>query len=201
MIFLGPIYRMVATEYQTRINHFPLIRLIFYSLDKTIFYLLIFMFLRIIWQRWRHKRLKFSHELMLFLFVGYLLMLYFLTVFRGIYFPWQVKLDFDRSLNEINFVPLVETLKLIYGLSKLDFLYNLFGNILWFIPFGIGLPILMRRPTFAKVLLLGIMTSISIEVFQFLLHTGITDIDDVIFNTVGTVIGFGLYRLFKRHSL
>ncbi len=37
MIFLNPIYQFIVEHFATKINHFPLVELIFYSLDKTIF--------------------------------------------------------------------------------------------------------------------------------------------------------------------
>ena len=49
MIFLGPIYNLLARIYATRINHFPLIKLFLLALDKTFFYFLIFAVLRLIW--------------------------------------------------------------------------------------------------------------------------------------------------------
>ncbi|GAQ02491.1 antibiotic resistance protein VanZ [Companilactobacillus farciminis] len=44
---------------------------------------------------------------------------------------------------------------------------------------------------------MGAMISVSIEALQFVLNTGVTDIDDVIFNTLGAVVGYLLYFLGK----
>ena len=43
MIFLGPLYHLLAYLLADRVNHFPLIRLLVFSLDKTILYTLIFL--------------------------------------------------------------------------------------------------------------------------------------------------------------
>jgi glycopeptide antibiotics resistance protein len=40
--------------------------------------------------------------------------------------------------------------------------------------------------------------SISIETLQFLLETGVSDIDDVFFNTCGAILGYLIYRLFRK---
>lgn len=198
MIFLGPLYQFIKVHLQTRINHFPLIELIIYSLDKTILYLLIILGLRFIWLSIRHKKLTLKHELKVFGFTFYLLMLLFLTVFRDFYYPWQIKLHLHRSLSQINLIPIVETMKLTRGLSKLDFFYNFFGNILWFIPFGFGCQALTEKSrSFFKITMMGLALSVSIEVMQFFLYTGVSDIDDVIFNTVGAMIGYGLYSAFS----
>lgn len=40
--------------------------------------------------------------------------------------------------------------------------------------------------------------SIGIETLQFLLMTGVSDIDDVFFNTCGAILGYLIYILFKK---
>lgn len=67
---------------------------------------------------------------------------------------------------------------------------NFFGNILMFIPLGFLLPVLSRR--FQKVgnaVLVCAGTSLTIEILQLFLTRG-TDIDDLILNTLGGLIGF-----------
>ena len=89
-----------------------------------------------------------------------------------------------------------ETVKLVHGASLLDFFYNSLGNIAWFVPYGFLMPILLRkRYCFWKVTLLGMLTSVGIEALQFVLMTGVSDIDDVFFNVCGTVLGYALYRI------
>lgn len=194
MIFLGPLYNYISNLYSTRINHFPLIRLSLYGVDKAILYTLFFIFLRMLWLRLKHKKSTFSHEFWLAVFAFYVFLLYSLTVFRDGYFLWQFKFYWHRSLSEINLVPFIETFKLLNGQSPLDFFYNLFGNIVWFIPMGIFIPALGKKNRgFWRVVLIGATISVSIEAFQFVLRTGVTDIDDVISNTIGTAIGFLLY--------
>jgi len=52
-----------------------------------------------------------------------------------------------------------------------------------------------KKQTFWRVVLAGIIFSVFIEGMQFLLETGVTDIDDVFFNSCGTVIGYFCYWL------
>ncbi|KRN29259.1 hypothetical protein IV38_GL000141 [Lactobacillus selangorensis] len=203
MIFLNPLYQQVAQTYATRINHFPLIRLIFYSLDKTLFYFLVYCVLRGLWWiiRGRQKHaFSFKHELLLAVFVIYLLLLFTLTVFRGIYFPWQIDWSQHQQLWQINTIPLRETLKLWQGKSKLDFFYNLFGNIVWFVPFGFLFPRLKqdKRRGAIQTIFLGACLSLSIETLQFFINTGVADVDDLIFNTIGAAVGYWLYRKFSK---
>jgi glycopeptide antibiotics resistance protein len=92
-----------------------------------------------------------------------------------------------------------ETWKLVYAPSRLDFFYNSFGNILCFVPFGILFPIVFsKKQSFVKTVLIGMLFSINIETLQFLLETGVSDIDDVFFNTCGAVLGYLIYRLFRK---
>lgn len=203
MIFLGPLYNYIANLYADRINHFPLIRLSFYAADKAILYTLFFIIIRIIWLKVRHQQTTKNHEFWLAIFAFYLFLLFSLTVFRDGYFLWQFKFYWHRSLADVNWEPLVQTFKLAQGQSIVDFIYNLYGNIVWFIPIGIFIPILGKKNRgFWRVVLIGALISVSIEIFQFILRTGISDINDVIFNTIGTAIGFMLYficHIVKKH--
>lgn len=198
MIFLGPLYDYIYKVYAMKINHFPLIRLSFYAVDKAILYTLFFIVLRYVWIKLKKKRTTLGRELGLGLFVFYVFLLFALTVFRDGYFIWQFKFYFHRSLSQINIIPLVETFKLAKGQSIIDFIYNLYGNIMWFVPMGIFIPALSERHlNFWKVVLIGALISTSIETLQFILNTGVTDIDDVIFNTLGAAVGYLLYFLGK----
>ncbi|WP_245592974.1 VanZ family protein [Carnobacterium funditum] len=49
-------------------------------------------------------------------------------------------------------------------------------------------------------MLIGFCFSFSIEMLQFFLGTGITDIDDLIFNTIGTMIGLIGFMICKKIS-
>ncbi|WP_262314803.1 VanZ family protein [Lacticaseibacillus parakribbianus] len=198
MLFLGPVYQVVREHLEGRINHFPLVRLMMYSLDKTILYLLVFLALRLLWRGLRHKPLVFGHELKVAVFAGYVILLLMLTVFRQWYYPWQLHFYFNHPLADINWQPLVETLKLRNGASQLDFWYQSLGNVVWFVPFGYGLAGLLRKPRLWRVLLAGVGLSVAIEGLQFLLYSGVADIDDLIFNTVGAVLGYVLFTLIRR---
>ncbi|WP_162000237.1 VanZ family protein [Companilactobacillus halodurans] len=198
MIFLGPLYDYIYKMYAMRINHFPLIRLSFYAVDKAILYTLFFIVLRFIWIKMKKKDTTFWYEFWLDLFVFYVFLLFALTVFREGYFIWQFKFYWHRPLSEINIVPLIETFKLADAKSLVDFIYNLYGNIMWFVPMGFFIPALSKKHLkFFDVVVIGALISISIETMQFVLNTGVTDIDDVIFNTIGAMVGYLLFFIGK----
>ncbi|UQS83425.1 VanZ family protein [Bombilactobacillus thymidiniphilus] len=201
MFFLNPIYQLIYTYYAGRLNHFPLIHLVFISLDKTIFYFLIFVILRIAFLVWRSQKIVWWHEFYLVLLVIYLLLLLCLTVFRQHYFPWEFHPLWHRSFKEINWLPLVETWKLTNGKSLIDFFYNSCGNVVWFLPLGLLLPVLSSRlHSFVRVVGIGLCLSVLIESLQFILNTGVSDIDDVIFNTLGTILGYAIWSIVQRIS-
>lgn len=199
MLFFGPLYSFLAQRYATSINHFALIKLTLQALDKTFFYFLIFAVLRLIWLLFVRRRRSIKSEASVWIFVFYIILTLMLTTFRNTYFPWQLDFNFNRPLSDINLVFMKQTLKLIYAPSSLDFFYNSFGNILFFIPFGILFPIVFsKRQSFLKTILIGMLFSISIETLQFLLETGVSDIDDVFFNTCGAIVGYLIYWIFRK---
>lgn len=196
MLFLGPLYNLLSGLYATRINHFALIKLTFLALDKTIFYFLLFAVIRLIWLLFVSKRRSIPSEASVWLLAFYVIFILAFTTFRDSYFPWQLNLHFGRPKSEVNFIFLKETWKMLYAQSEVDFIYNCFGNVLCFIPLGILMPIVFsKKQTFLRVILAGLIFSVLIETLQFFLETGVSDIDDVFFNTCGMVIGYFLYLI------
>lgn len=72
-------------------------------------------------------------------------------------------------------------------------------NILLFIPLGFMLPCIWKKyEVFWKTALSGITLSLIIELSQ-LFNRRITDIDDLLMNTLGAFIGWVIFRLLKEH--
>lgn len=73
---------------------------------------------------------------------------------------------------------------------------NLAGNIIGFMPFGALLPILAKSARRAwKVGLLSLEISALIEISQLLFQVGCFDVDDMILNTLGGVLGYSVFWL------
>ncbi len=67
-------------------------------------------------------------------------------------------------------------------------------NVLLFVPYGFLAPAAFDRYRhFLRCLALGALTSLCIETMQLITGRGIFQIDDILTNTLGAVIGFGLY--------
>lgn len=73
-------------------------------------------------------------------------------------------------------------------------------NVALFVPLGLLAPLFLRTSTWLRAALLGILVSLSIEIVQFVgdvtVDLGrVADIDDLITNVLGTVIGYLVLRL------
>jgi len=82
---------------------------------------------------------------------------------------------------------------------------NLFGNVIIFIPFGLLLPICLRKGnSLISNLYWTLMVSFFIEAAQYYFYVGIFDVDDIILNVIGGFIGFIVYKallvVLKKHE-
>ncbi|WP_412886825.1 VanZ family protein [Bacillus sp. 1P06AnD] len=76
-------------------------------------------------------------------------------------------------------------------------LLNLTANTLLFFPFGFFLPLIWDTcNSFKRMLFIVLIVTISVEILQFFIGRS-TDIDDVILNTFGAIMGYGIYSLLK----
>lgn len=75
-------------------------------------------------------------------------------------------------------------------------LVNVVGNVVCFVPFGILLPMNVKKTSrFISIFLLTFMVSLIIETIQLITRTGSFDVDDILLNTLGGVIGYIIYAL------
>ena len=73
---------------------------------------------------------------------------------------------------------------------------NLAGNFVLFLPMGMMLPCLFARLNrFWKVTLTVLAMVVLVELTQGLLRVGSIDVDDLIFNLSGGMLGYGIIRL------
>lgn len=73
------------------------------------------------------------------------------------------------------------------------FIINIIGNVCIFIVIGFGLSTLWNI-TFKKNIIIGILSSLFIEIIQLPQARG-SDIDDILINVMGIIIGYELYKL------
>lgn len=81
---------------------------------------------------------------------------------------------------------------------------NLLGNVVTFIPLGIYITLLRKNKGVLLNLLFVFLFSVSIEIAQFIFARGVSDIDDVLLNSLGGLIGIlcfkGLVLLLKNEE-
>lgn len=76
---------------------------------------------------------------------------------------------------------------------------NLLGNIIGFLPLGFILPIIsigMRHICLSGIV--GFLVSLFVESCQLIGKVGCFDVDDLLLNTLGTVIGYCLFYISNR---
>ena len=126
------------------------------------------------------------------------------VIFRFTFFPFELvdgrvqPLIFDAAdcfPPNVNLIPFTN---LFVFDTKRELLVNLIGNVAMFIPSGVILPIICSRPDrFWKVLAAGAGISLCIELLQLPFAARVSDVNDLILNTVGVIIGYGLYALVR----
>lgn len=82
--------------------------------------------------------------------------------------------------------------------NRRDLLLNLIGNTAMFIPLGIVWPsVFPQLNAHGKVIAAGIGCSLLIEILQLPFYDRVSDVDDLILNSLGFLIGYGIYLLVK----
>ena len=78
-------------------------------------------------------------------------------------------------------------------------LANLLGNVLIFLPFGMMVPFLTKHfKRFWGVVLLSFELSLMVELIQLVTKVGSCDVDDILLNTIGGMLGFACYAIAVR---
>jgi len=91
------------------------------------------------------------------------------------------------NIRGINLIPFQD----IHILS--DYIHNL-GNIAVFIPLSIYLMILKKNKKIFINMIYVFLISLSVEIIQFIFSLGISDIDDILLNCLGGLIGVFVYK-------
>ena len=97
-------------------------------------------------------------------------------------------------LRGVNLIPFAGSV-IING--KMDF-DEIINNVLIFIPFGLYICMLKSNWSFLKKIVPIALTSLALEILQFIFAVGATDITDLIGNTLGGVIGCLIYMVFYK---
>ena len=102
-----------------------------------------------------------------------------------------------------NFIPFKTIMPYMLGEkgSIID-LVELLGNIVPLIPIGMIALRVFRGMNWRMALLLAVATGLAIESLQVILHVGVFDVDDVMLNALGVMLGYWIIlaarRIFNR---
>lgn len=125
--------------------------------------------------------------------LAYLAALIQITVIRG-GVDWAQLMTATRDAPRL--VPLQTTLEELRA-GAWPFAYHVAGNMIWFVPLGM---ILSRRRTIWQTLAIGAAVSLGLEAMQWMLGTGVSDVDDVLLNALGALLGAALYQALRGRS-
>ena len=86
--------------------------------------------------------------------------------------------------------------------SILDGNTTLLNEVLWniilFIPFGLMLASLLKRKRSWAAPVIGVLISSGIELSQYMMKRGLFEFDDIVYNTLGTIVGTILFYVLLR---
>lgn len=174
----------------------------------TITYQGLLMFISLVWVAVRgicgikNRRVDWKREAQLLL-----VYICLIVIARIVYFPMRpvdgrigsLVLDVEKIFPLwINLTPIVHLFDVYDG-----WLINIIGNVAMFIPVGLVWPFCFRKlDTLGKTVLAGAGFPLFIEIIQLPFYDRCSDIDDLLLNTTGIVLGaliyFGVKRLKNR---
>jgi glycopeptide antibiotics resistance protein len=136
-------------------------------------------------------------------FIAYARLLIKVMVFKNVPMvrAGQVMLNFGGtdSGHGPNFIPFKTILYYFAGNKGLLIGgINLVGNIILLVPLGFLIPLVWRTISWKLSLALAIASGLIIECMQVVLHVGIFDIDDVILNALGFMIGYWAFKILTK---
>ena len=131
--------------------------------------------------------------------MAYLVVLIRIVLFKqvALYNLFAAIGSMERTISIIPFKSLLDMIN--NNISVTRILENILGNIAIFIPFGLLLPIVQKDKS-KKIILYGLITSALIEIIQYVFALGSSDIDDLMLNTLGAVIGYLLYKIIHKKA-
>ena len=126
-----------------------------------------------------NEKLVFYKEFSNLLFIIYILLLYELLP--------RAELNTVRGYN---LVPFSEMFR--YEIGSTSFYLNVVGNIVIFIPFGYLISTYIKPKRILSILIVSVISSATVEFVQLCIGRSF-DVDDIILNSLGAIIGFLIY--------
>ncbi len=138
------------------------------------------------------------------LFIIYIFLLILIVLLK---FDGTLNFNYIKSIREsllessepnINLI-LFDTIKPYLNMISHQFAFkNIVGNILAFVPLGFFISLLFFKKNIIKTMLFGILAIFVIESIQLVTKIGFFDIDDILLNSIGILIGYITSLVFKK---
>ena len=127
-------------------------------------------------------------------FIAYLLLLGY-AVFFSSGFGREEHADYRYNLTLFQEIGRYYNFGMRTGSWRL-FWWNVVGNVCVFVPFGAFLPALFTKcQKFFSVLLFTVELSFVVEIIQLITKIGSFDVDDLLLNTIGGILGYFVYKI------
>lgn len=128
------------------------------------------------------ERIIIYKELLSLSFLIYIMCLFQVVTFQD-----------DVSWSSNNFVPFREILR--YNMGSHLFFKNVLGNMIMFLPYGFFASYYLKSKKISLPVFLTFITSLSIETVQLVIGR-VFDVDDILLNILGGILGFYIYHIF-----
>ena len=132
-----------------------------------------------------HRVTNFIHMIWVFIFLYYV---YLVLETTGIGTIWEIGLYSGMKLQEeINLIPFRDGISL-----------SMILNVVMFMPLGFLLPLLWKEyQSLVRTAIIGFCFSCGIEFCQ-LFNRRVSDVDDLLMNTLGAILGWLIWIVFSR---
>lgn len=144
-----------------------------------VIFLVVIIAIRVSYIKINHEKFIFYKEFLTLIFIVYVLLLFQLLTSTEM-----------NTTSGLNIVPFTEIFRYEIG-SKL-FIFNVIGNIVIFIPFGYFVSGYVKANKVSHILFISLITSLTVELVQLQIGRSF-DIDDILLNVIGSIIGFFLF--------
>ena len=152
------------------------------ALPMLIIFIVVICTVRISYIRSTNQKIILHNEIFNLLFIIYVLLLF------------ELLTGTENSYGSgINNIPFKEIMRYEFG-SKM-FIYNVLGNILIFVPFGYFISRYVKPKKILPIIVDALITSVTVETVQLKIGRSF-DIDDIILNILGAIIGYFVYIAF-----
>lgn len=145
----------------------------------------------------QRKYVKIIFVVYLILVIKVIIFKYPLEHLKAIAATWEKGVILE-GLDTANFT-LFKTIRMYIDYSyMLNSFENLVGNVVVFIPFGFLIPYVLKRGrNFFVMLFNAFLFVLGIEVFQLFSAFGAFDVDDILLNCTGAVLGYFSYLVYE----